>query len=276
MKLPSSAVLVALTFAPAIAAASPPLSAAGLEDWRTYRQALPAKAFAIAPGGAWGWSAAQADRETALAEALARCQAATRQRCLPYAIDERIVFDAAAWNAAWRAEPRRGATLRTGTDLGERFPDLAFTDPQGRRSRLSALRGQIVLLHFWASWCGPCRHELPELQKLYDALRDRPDIAFVLLQVREPIEAARRFAAAQGLTLPLADSGVRSADEGELRLADGRRVADRTLASRFPSSYVLDREGRVLFHQAGVVPAWAEYASLLRTTANHRRKHNSR
>lgn len=102
----SYAVLAGLTFALAAAAMElPSLSAAGLADWQAYQEAESAKAFALAPGGARGWSAAQPSSEAALGDALARCQAHTVQRCLPWAVDRRIVFDFESWRAAWMSLP---------------------------------------------------------------------------------------------------------------------------------------------------------------------------
>lgn len=54
-----------------------------------------------------------------------------------------------------------------GIALGNVAPELEFADPKGKKIKLSSLRGNIVLIEFWASWCGPCRTEKPKLAKLY-------------------------------------------------------------------------------------------------------------
>jgi thiol-disulfide isomerase/thioredoxin len=60
-------------------------------------------------------------------------------------------------------------------------PDLTLADMAGKRITLSSLKGKIVLLNFWATWCPPCREEMPTLETLYQSFRSRSD--FVLLAV---------------------------------------------------------------------------------------------
>lgn len=147
--------------------------------------------------------------------------------------------------------------------LGERFPDLAYTDAKGGRRSVAGLAGKVALLHFWGSWCGPCRRELPDLQRLHDSLKDRRDIVFVLLQVREPFAASQRWAATQRLRLPLYDSGAQNDMDGTLRLADGTTTRDRDIAPSFPTTYIVDRRGSIIFSHVGPVADWSQYRRFL-------------
>ena len=153
------------------------------------------------------------------------------------------------------------------TKPGERFPNLALRDPRNKEFTLSSERGKVIILHFWGSWCAPCRKEMPDLAALRDALKADKRIAFVLTQVREPFARSRAWMTEQKLSLPLYDSGVRGDADGMLSLAGGGRLADREVATVFPSTYVLDRHGIVLLAHFGPVPRWSEYAPFLRDAA---------
>lgn len=251
------------------AAAVPHLKAPGQEAFRQFAASETHRAFAIAPGGAWSWTSGVPTRELAESGVLETCQGKTSQRCVLYAVDDELVFDAKAWQTLWgpytsRTEARRAAV---GIRRGERFPDLALRDEKGKATSLAAFRGKLTLLHFWGSWCAPCRHEMPDLQALRDSLRDRGDIAFVPVQVREPIAVSRRWARQQGVRLPLFDSGSRGEDQANVVLADGSRIQDREVSAQFPTTYVLDRHGLVLFSHVGAVPRWGEYAAFIRDAA---------
>lgn len=260
--------LVAMLALPAWAAVppaptlSPPhLDGAGQTEFRDFARAPEHRAFAIAPGGAFGWVAEKGGRDDAEAEALARCQANTKQKCVLYAIDRQTVFDAKGWPKLWgpyaTAEQARRAPV--GREVGQRFPDLAFAAASGGKSNVGALRGKVAILHFWGSWCGPCRREMPDLQKLHEKIRGRKDVALVLLQTRERFDVSRRWATGQGIRLPLFDSGSSGESDDRFQLNDGARIRDREIAARFPTTYVLDRHGLVVFSHVGPVHDWRQY-----------------
>lgn len=99
----------------------------------------------------------------------------------------------------------------------------------GRAVRLSSLRGKVVFVDFWASWCVPCRQEFPVLQRLYERYRER-GLRVVGITVDEEAPNARGFverARARFLILHDADSSV----------------AERYAPPSMPTSYVIDREG---------------------------------
>jgi thiol-disulfide isomerase/thioredoxin len=65
------------------------------------------------------------------------------------------------------------AGVSVGIDIGDRAPELVFESPEGEKISLSSLRGKMVLVDFWASWCSPCRVENPELVRIYRQYRDK-------------------------------------------------------------------------------------------------------
>mgnify|MGYP001765169279 CR=1 FL=1 len=249
--------------------AAPPLDEPGRAGYADYRQAEGHRAFAIAPGGAWAWRGGMPDADTAVQAAVEDCQGHARRRCLAYDVNGKVVLDSQAWAGAWRpyAGKAQAARAAEGVKPGQRFPDLAYTDAAGKPRRLADDRGKVVLLHFWGSWCPPCQREMPDLQKLHARFKSEPDILFVFLPVREPVSRSREWARARGMGIPIADGGPAAAKDGAFLRADGRRIGDRELAGVFPTTYVIDRQGLVLFAHFGPVPDWASLAPLIRDAA---------
>lgn len=244
----------------------PHLDERGQAAYQTFLAATPHRAFAIAPGGGWGWSMDGLTPDLALEQALATCQAHTEQRCVPFAVDRRLVFDAESWPTLWRSYPNtvQADQAAPGILRGQRFPDLRLQDPGGEPWRLSEQRGRVVLLHFWGSWCPTCVHELPQFEQLQAAFEDVDDIDFVFTQVRESAATARAWLERQGLDLALHDSGAAGPRDQTLPLGDGGTIPDRELAPLFPATYVLDRHGLVVFGLRGSARDWMEFEPFIR------------
>ncbi|MEO0311794.1 MAG: hypothetical protein RIQ89_1451 [Bacteroidota bacterium] len=62
---------------------------------------------------------------------------------------------------------------KIGLEVGDMAPEIVQNDPSGNPIKLSSLRGQVVLIDFWASWCGPCRYENPNVVKAYQEFKDK-------------------------------------------------------------------------------------------------------
>jgi len=116
-------------------------------------------------------------------------------------------------------------------------PDFASKSDTGRNVRLSELRGQVVLINFWASWCSPCRQELPLLSKLYTKYRSA---GFTLLGVN--VDDNRKDA----------ESMLKRLDLKFPTLFDNsKNVAKLYGVDTMPATLVIDRDGRVRYVHRG-------------------------
>ncbi len=229
-----------------------------------YQYADQHKAFAIAPGGAWSWVSGKESTDQAKQAAMAACANYTLQKCHLYAVDDKLTFDKEEWFALWGPykTAAQAQKAEVGTRPGDKFPDLVFTDPEGRIRSIGDLKGKVVFVHIWGCWCPSCRYEFQSLINMYSILRDtlKDDVYFAVLQAREPIATARKWARENKLeALPLSDSGVKSSKDRQLTLRGGGKIDDRELARAFPASYVLDRNGLVVFSHMGSISDWSQY-----------------
>ena len=123
-------------------------------------------------------------------------------------------------------------------------PDFTFYDLEGNAHKLSDFRGKPVILNFWASWCGPCKSEMPDFEKMYQQYGDQ--IHFLMVNLtdgqQETVESASSFIAGQGYTFPVYyDSAVEGA------IAYG--------VNAVPVTYFLDKEGNFAAWGQGALSA---------------------
>ncbi|MBW3545870.1 MAG: TlpA family protein disulfide reductase, partial [Bacteroidetes bacterium] len=76
-------------------------------------------------------------------------------------------------NSSYVADFAKGVDQMRGTTIGQLAPDIVLPNPQGETKKLSELRGNIVMIDFWAAWCGPCRRENPNVVRLYNKYHDK-------------------------------------------------------------------------------------------------------
>jgi thiol-disulfide isomerase/thioredoxin len=131
--------------------------------------------------------------------------------------------------------PEKNATgASPSADIGRTPPDFLLSTPDGGAVRLSDLRGKPLLVNFWASWCTPCRQEMPEIVRGYDAHTGR--FAVVAVDLQENAGAVRAFAQEFGMTFPI----VIDSNGG---VGDAWRIGGPMQG--IPSSYFLDAQGIV-------------------------------
>jgi peroxiredoxin len=116
-------------------------------------------------------------------------------------------------------------------DESRRHADFTLKDLQGKTWTLRELKGKVVLLNFWATWCPPCRKEMPDLEALYNQFKDG---GLVILAISdEDAGKVQPFLARQNVTYPVL-------------LDPGRKVNERFQIEGIPKSFVYDREGKLV------------------------------
>src|SRR6266704_5224756 len=121
--------------------------------------------------------------------------------------------------------------------VGAPAPEIALKDLQGQEVRLSDLHGKVVLVNFWATWCKPCKEEMPAMQASYERLREQ---GFVVLAVNEleDVEKVAEHIKTHGHTFLV----VMDHNNG---------VANRYGVVGLPASFLIDRQGLVREHIFG-------------------------
>jgi thiol-disulfide isomerase/thioredoxin len=122
-------------------------------------------------------------------------------------------------------EPTPGGLLRA----GEAAPDFALVLGDGRFLRLSDLQGQPVVVNFWATWCGPCRMEMPEL---VNAANADPDLVVLAVDVQEALTPVEEFADEFQMSMPVV-------------LDSDGKVRNLYRVPGLPTTYFIDKAGKI-------------------------------
>ena len=130
------------------------------------------------------------------------------------------------------------ACQRSGKLVGQPAPDVTLSDLSGHTVRLANLKGRVVFLNMWATWCQPCREEMPSMQALYQRMHG-PDFEMVAVSADEAGKGVvEEFVREMHLTFPV------------LLDPDGQ-AAMRYGVTGFPETFIIDRNGRVVAHELG-------------------------
>jgi len=114
-----------------------------------------------------------------------------------------ILGGKAAWPpAASVSTAKGGSTERVAPEVGSLAPEFTLKDLQGQEVKLSSLRGHTVLINFWATWCPPCRTEMPDLDAFYQDNQQR-GIVVLAINMHEDKDVVDRFVHSTGVTLPV-------------------------------------------------------------------------
>jgi tetratricopeptide (TPR) repeat protein len=139
---------------------------------------------------------------------------------------------------AWASTIRSGGTphfdpnaFPTSQYVGRPAPEFRLKDLHGTEVALGDFKGKVVLLDFWATWCEPCRQEMPEFERIHRELAAK-DVVVLALDVDEPLETVAGYMDKEKFTLPVL-------------LANGTSVMDRYGVHAYPTTFAIDKNGLV-------------------------------
>lgn len=143
--------------------------------------------------------------------------------------------------------------------------DFVLTDQYGNEHSLADYKGKTVFLNFWATWCGPCRNEMPEIQKIYEETQQEEDSDLVVLGIAAPgfgqeksQEEVEAFLEKNGYTYP-----VLMDTTGEVFMEYG--------ISAYPTTFMVDRDGNLFGYIQGQLNE-AMMRSIIRQTMEGKRE----
>ncbi len=135
--------------------------------------------------------------------------------------------------------PAPGMHGEGGSIIGMEAPDFSLSDPSGETVHLRDLRGRVVVVDFWATWCPPCRELMPHIQKMHEELAAN-GLTVLGLDVGEDAATVTKFAEKRSYTFRL--------------LLDAEpQVTSRYFVQGYPTTFVIDRAGRIAFRDMGSV-----------------------
>ena len=116
--------------------------------------------------------------------------------------------------------------------------DITFKDSSGKTISLAALKGKVVFINFWATWCPPCLAELPSINTLFHQLSQNPDIVFLMVDTDRKLNRSVPFMKAHEYGLPVFEA-----------LND---IPVIMLGPSIPTTAVLNKQGQMVYNHAGI------------------------
>lgn len=139
------------------------------------------------------------------------------------------------------------------SELADANEGVILTDVDGKSIRTADLKGKVVFINFWATWCGPCVAEMPSIQKLISQIGQQDDIVFMLVEVEGDMDVAQEFLKKQKLDLPV--------------FVPQSEIPTTWMSGAIPATVVLDKHGQRVFTHKGMAdysdPEFVDYLKKL-------------
>ena len=128
--------------------------------------------------------------------------------------------------------PSESTTVETVT------PAASFKDEAGNIYNVPQLKGKVLFINFWATWCPPCKAEMPSIQILYDKFKDNDQVQFFLVEIENDIPGANKFLKQEDLTLPI--------------VYPNSPIPQQWLSGAIPTTVILNKKGELVGREEGM------------------------
>lgn len=115
---------------------------------------------------------------------------------------------------------------------------VSFKDESGKIYNLDELKGKVLFINFWATWCSPCKAEMPSIQVLYDKFKGNDKVEFLLVEIENDIEGANKFFKQENLTLPI--------------VYPNSSIPESWLSGAIPTTVILNKNGELAGREQGM------------------------
>ncbi|WP_225872198.1 TlpA family protein disulfide reductase [Pedobacter frigidisoli] len=118
------------------------------------------------------------------------------------------------------------------------FNGIQFKDIKGNVIDLGELKGKVIFLNFWATWCPPCRAEMPSINKLYNQFKDDKNFVFIFADADGDLEKSGKFMSTRKYGMPI--------------FKVNSTVPEQIFAGSLPTTVIFDKQGRLSFRHEGI------------------------
>lgn len=115
---------------------------------------------------------------------------------------------------------------------------FSVKDESGQSINVSELKGKVVFINFWASWCPPCRAEFPSIQKFYEKYDGNDELVFITINLDDEPQAGKHYLEKEKFTIPF--------------LIPNGNIPNEYFSGSLPTTVILDKTGKIRMHHAGM------------------------
>ncbi|TJZ63465.1 TlpA family protein disulfide reductase [Sphingobacterium olei] len=114
----------------------------------------------------------------------------------------------------------------------------SFMDSDNKPINTADLKGKVVFINFWATWCPPCRAEMPSIEKLYKKFENNDQIVFLIVEIENDVDGTKKFLSEQKLSLPI--------------FYPNSEIPSAWLGGSIPTTVILDKTGKIAVRKEGM------------------------